>query len=565
MLASIVAFAFGAAVATAKSVYIPASWSSTGEVPWSQGRTKESTNFVLLWGEKSGTNPKSAPSSYNFDPDNISSQLETLYTFYVEKMKFTPEAGLLAQYKIVVIVTQTWNREALNAWATGGSADGRIGVINIAPGAAQPGSWGLAHELGHVFQSLAWLGKPGIGFNDKSAGTFWEASAEYMAMQVYPNEAAGDLTRFLRTENLAYSSSRHHYGAWMLIQYLVDKNGGIDIFNKMWNEARNTEHPLETYRRLAGLSQEQLNTQMGEYAQRQVIYDYGNRASFMPFINKMYGGEFINAYNGIAVDAINQTVGHFAVPDALAPSDYGYNKVKLVTNTPNGLIQLHFKGHVNSAAGGNWTYGFVGVRNGTARYGPLFSGSDRQISFQTQAGEEIYFVVAGTPSTVHHYGFLDGYTKNYRYPYEFGIGGAVPSGYEPGYVKPAPVGGRWHSNGGGWVDNRATVASTAYVGPRAAVYGSSRVSGNARIEGLAWVNSGATISGNAVVKDNALVQGGANLSGSVVVGGDAELAIPCSSGTYLLFNPDRRCDGRAGEIDVNPVVSRFNDNEVIIA
>ncbi|MFE1883527.1 DUF6055 domain-containing protein [Streptomyces diastatochromogenes] len=48
-----------------------------------------------------------------------------------------------------------------------------------------------------------------------------------------------------------------------------------------------------------------------------------------------------------------------------------------------------------------------------------------------------YLVVTGTPSSVHHYGYLDGFTKNYRYPYEFRISGATPSGYEPGYQKPA--------------------------------------------------------------------------------------------------------------------------------
>ncbi|GAA2644941.1 DUF6055 domain-containing protein [Paractinoplanes durhamensis] len=554
------------AFAATKTVYIPASWQSTGEVPWASNRTKESANFILLWGEKSGTDPLTAPSPYTFDPADILSQLESLYSYYVNTMQFTPESGALAQYKIDVIVTQTWNRTELDAWATGGSADGKVGVINIAPAAALPGSWGLAHELGHVFQNLTFLGKSGYGFTDASAGTFWESSAEYMAMQVYPDGGAGDLTRFLRTENMAYSSSRHHYGAWMLIQYLVDKAGGIGIFNRMWNEARSSEHPLETYRRIAGLTQDQLNSALAGYAQHQVTYDYSNKSHFQTFINNVYGAGFINAYNGIAVDAVNQSAGHYAVPDALAPSDYGYNKIKLVPSSDGALVRLHFKGHVNSAAGSGWSYGFVAVKNGTPRYGTVSTAADGQLSFQLQSGEnEVYLVVLGAPASVHHYGFLDGYTKNYRYPYEFTVAGATPSGYEPGYTKPtATGGGHWHTNGGGWVSNSATVASTAYVGPRAAVYGNSTVSGNARIEGLAWVNSGATISGNAVVRDNALIQGGANLSGSIVVGGDAELASACSSGTYLLFNPDRGCDGKAGETDINPSYARFTDAELAI-
>ncbi len=458
--------------ASAKSVYIPSSWASMGEVPWSQSRTKESADFILLWGEKSGTDPKSAPADYRFDPDDILNQLETLYAFYVNTMQFTPETGLLTQYKIDVIITQTWNNSALNAWASGGSADNKVGVINVAPGAAQPGSWGLAHELGHVFQNYTFLGKGGgAGLTDASAGTFWETSAEYMAMQMYPDGGAGDLTRFLRTENLAYSSSRHHYGNWMLVQYLVDKYGGMKTFTDIWNQAKNTEHPLEVYRRINNLTQDQLNARIAEYAQHQVTYDYSNRSHIMPFINNVYGAGFINAYNGVPVDAVNQAGGHYAIPDALAPSDYGYNKIKLVPDSDRALIRLHLKGHVDSSAGSGWTYGFVAVNNGVPRYGSVSSSPDGQISFQTQSGEkEVYLVVTGTPSSVHHYAYLDGYTKNHRYPYEFRISGATPSGYESGYQKPAASGGgHWHSNGGGWVDTTAPTslpASTSAPAPR---------------------------------------------------------------------------------------------------
>ena len=76
-------FGIPRAFAAAKTVYIPPSWASTGEVPWVAERTKESANFILLWGDRSGTDPKSAPSQYRFDPDDVLSQLENLYSFYV--------------------------------------------------------------------------------------------------------------------------------------------------------------------------------------------------------------------------------------------------------------------------------------------------------------------------------------------------------------------------------------------------------------------------------------------------------------------------------------------------
>lgn len=557
-----------AAEAAAKTVWIPERWRSTGEVPWAPERTRESASFVLLWGEKSGTDPRNASGDFRFDPDNILSQLESLYSYYVNTMRFTPETGLLAQHKIIVIVTRTWNRTALDAWATGGSTDGRVGVINIAPGAAQPGSWGLAHELGHVLQNYTFLGRSGMGFTHPSSGTFWEASAEFMAMQVYPRGGAGDLTRWLRTENLHYSSSRHHYGAWMLLQYIKDRDG-IEMFNRIWNEARSTEHPLEVYRRIAGISHTELNRRIGEYAQQNVTWDYNNRADFIGFINSVHGAGFLNAYKGVPVEAVNGGARHYRISDAMAPSDYGYNKIQLVPDSDGALIRLHLKGHAETGATG-WTFGFVAVRNGVPRYGPLTQGTAGQISFQTEPGErEVFLVVTGTPATtVPKYGFLDGWPKNRRYPYEFRMAGAIPSGHEPGYQKPAATnGGRWHSNGGGWVAGNANVASTAYVGPRAAVF-SGTVSGNARIEDLAWVNGG-TVTNNAVVRGNAIVHGGVTIGGNAVIGGDAEPpAGPtggnCSAGTYLMFNPDRSCDGGAGETDINPAHGTFSTEELAI-
>ena len=38
-----------------------------------------------------------------------------------------------------------------------------------------------------------------------------------------------------------------------------------------------------------------------------------------------------------------------------------------------------------------------------------------------------------------------------------------------------------HSNGGGWVENTATVTDTAFVGPEALVSGNAKVSGDERI------------------------------------------------------------------------------------
>ena len=53
-----------------------------------------------------------------------------------------------------------------------------------------------------------------------------------------------------------------------------------------------------------------------------------------------------------------------------------------------------------------------------------------------------------------------------------------------------PQGYHRHSNGGGLVQDTATVAETAYIGPNAQVSGNAQVYGNARVYGNALVSEG---------------------------------------------------------------------------
>jgi len=50
---------------------------------------------------------------------------------------------------------------------------------------------------------------------------------------------------------------------------------------------------------------------------------------------------------------------------------------------------------------------------------------------------------------------------------------------------PSATAETWHQhvNGGGWVQNTATVEDTAYVGPDAVVYGYAQVYGKAQVTG----------------------------------------------------------------------------------
>lgn len=102
----------------------------------------------------------------------------------------------------------------------------------------------------------------------------------------------------------------------------------------------------------------------------------------------------------------------------------------------------------------------------------------------------------------------------------------------------APIGWHPHENGGGLVQDTATVAPTAYVGPDALVYGDAwvlgdahvlddaRVYGNARLFGDAWVSGNARLFGDAHVLGDAWLSGNARVFGDAWVVGDAWEASP---------------------------------------
>lgn len=101
---------------------------------------------------------------------------------------------------------------------------------------------------------------------------------------------------------------------------------------------------------------------------------------------------------------------------------------------------------------------------------------------------------------------------------------------------------------GGFVSNKADVQDTddtMFVGPEAAVCGSSRVSGSARIFGDAVINN-ATVKDNAEISENARIEDGATIAGHAKINGNASV-----SGSVEV----------AGEATVTENARLFNSNK----
>ncbi|WP_456787025.1 DUF6055 domain-containing protein [Cellulomonas sp. P5_C5] len=575
-----------------KAVVVPAAW----EQPWQDAHVREGQDVVLAWGDRAGADPTRAPAELRFDAARAVAQLDALYALDVHDLDVVDEDGAIGRHKIVVVVDGTWSTgpgapvstvvvpesgglAESGRGATGAVVDG-VGVLRVdvpsltarghesatAPVTGEPTvvggsefdpSWELARGFAEVVQGFAVLDTPG-GFASNDAATFWAASAAYLATVAAPG-GIGNPADLVRSPQLHWSSPRLGDGSWLLLQYLAERDGE-QLLGSMWREAEVGEDPLTTYKRLTGLTQEDLNRRVAEYAMRTVTWDFMDRSAIAAGVDRL--DPVLLADRTTPVEAVEGDPGHYRVLDAFAPSDYGFTIVRLQPDPGVRDIRVRVRGHDDVPDAG-LSFGFVAMNGDVPRYSPVTESLDEQVQLRLRTGEsEAYLVVAGTPTVNHKHGAGDAYGDLARYAYEFRVSGATVADELP---DPATMGGHWHPNGGGFVDDAATVDATAYVGPDAVVRGDAQVLGNARIEGRAWVEAGAVVEGDAVVRDVAIVRSGAHLSGSTVVAGDAVVGFTCASGSYTTLDPARWCDGRPEPVDRFPAPTPFAATDLLLS
>ncbi|MEZ0448736.1 DUF6055 domain-containing protein [Cellulomonas sp. ICMP 17802] len=570
-----------------KTLVVPSAWSES----WAGAHVREGRDVVLAWGDRAGADPRVAPAGLRFDADRAVAQLDALYALDVHDLGVVAEDGAVARHKVVVVVDGTWSDgpgspdgdvvvplagglSQQPRGATGSVTDG-VGLLRVevsaltarghesATGPAAAGgsefdpSWELARGFAEMVQGFAALDAPGRGFASDDAATFRSASAAYLATVAAPG-GIGSTADLVRSPQLPWSSPRTGDGSWLLLQYLAERDGE-QLLGGLWREARAGEDPLSAYRRLTGLSQSDLNRRVAEYALRTVAWDFSDRSAIAAAVADL--DPVLVADRTTPVEAVADDPGHYRVLDGFAPSDYGYTVVRLAVDPGARDLHLRLRGHTDAPDAG-LSFGFVALGSGTPRYSPVTESLDQEVQFALRAGErEVYLVVVGTPTRNHPHASTDGFGDVARYPYEFRLSGATVA---DDASAPAVDGGHRHPNGGGWVDDAATVDPTAFVSPDAVVRGDAQVRGDARIEGRAWVEAGAVVEGAAVVRDVALVRSTARLSGTVVVSGDAVVGFTCAAGGYATYDPARTCDGRPALPDTNVVPTSFAPGDLTL-
>ncbi len=517
-----------------KQLYIPNEWGDpNANIPWdSTNRCKQSANFALFWGPLAGNDPlHNTDPAFQFDPEVILDSMEAIWNDYVTQWHLIPDSGSIARYKNIIVINNTWRDGLYTGYAFGGGYDGKVGAFWVETGVFKQGnSFVASHEFAHSCQYIiSSVLYPGHGFTDASNGFFWESHANFMAWQRNPSMVwAMDPARAYNFTSYTQSSDRKHYANVYYMELLRDKYG-LDFVNRIWREAdaTNQEHPFQTIQRLLGLDQDGINAFFMEYAMHNVNWDYEEK-----------GDDIRNAMAGLdasfqwrptnLLDSLSK--GHYAIPDNLAPQQYGYNIIRLYPDssaciTPS--VYLTFKGHIDPNTNAGWRYGFVSVdANGNSTYSSQYAGNESETGYQFPANAvRYYLVVSGAPTAfyVHTGQFSVGFPKEYRYPWEIHIKEMIPEGYQPNFRDTAGLAGAPHPNGGGFVAATAHVDATAYVAPGAAVLNAAQVTDNARIEGKAVIKDNAKVMENAVVSDFARITGGSVVKGKARVNKQALL------------------------------------------
>ena len=407
---------------------------------WSWCRSKQSEHFFLFWekgygpyglyGAKAGTgdtSPKTlaATDAMYVDIDDLLEKAEAFYRLNIEVLQFA-ETGKgksnLDKYKIQIYLHHT------TEWMAYGSGyDDTIGALWINPATCKPVGSTIAHEIGHSFQYQVYADAIANGApRDYSTGWryeigqgcgFWEQCAQWQSYQSYAQQAftTSNFSEFVNNCHRHFTHEHQRYASYFLMWHWASKDGVAEI-GRLWRESKKPEDAIQTYQRLHGLSMDELNADLYDYAARCVTWDFPVEATNLDE-GKLTGvtqpvREFGKNYIGKIGWAgnLDKATGFYTVDPARAPEATGFNHIRLNLPKAGTPVSVRFEGLPN-AAGFNkvsnpsiagWNVGFVCLMKDDSRvYSPSFRVRDAaDISWEAPANAaKIWMVVAATPQT----------------------------------------------------------------------------------------------------------------------------------------------------------------------
>jgi hypothetical protein len=401
-----------------KEIYIPNALRnndfSSNNSQWSYERMRWSENFVVFWEPGLGTDP--AYATQRIDMDDFLAKMETAYEYFYHTMKFVN----VGSSKTDRYRTQVYINDKAEWLATGSGYDDEVGAMWINYSAANSTAT-MAHEIGHTFQYLnACDGNYAFTGNSHS-GMFWEQTSQYQASLLYPtsSQVLGYVAPFIANTHLNLLHEDNRYSNFYHLQYWHMLHG-VEFVGQLWQKAQAAEDPIEAYIRLTGISQQQFNDEVYEYAKRTLTWDFLNKSAYNSYILSSQTG---NTHN-TSVNAIAD--GYYQIDPAKCVQNYGFNALKLIVPT-SGIVQVDFEGIKGNTSynttydqHAGWRWGFVAISStGTATYGTMNSNSSGATTFAVPANtSRLYFLVTGAPNQHFRHIWDDNPNNDEQYPWK---------------------------------------------------------------------------------------------------------------------------------------------------
>ena len=435
------------------------------DATWSWCRSKQSEHFVVFWGRGYGdyglygermgqenTSPSTLSSGSNLyvDIDDLLEKAEEFYRVNINVLKFADISSgksNLNKYKMqIYLLHQT-------EWvATGGGYDNVIGALWINPGTCHPVGSTIAHEIGHSFQYMVYCdqianGAPNdfttgwrYGFGGNGGCGFWEQSAQWQAYQSYAEQAFStvNFTEFTNNCHRHFLHEHQRYASYFLMWYWADKYG-VEEIGRLWRESKSPEDPCQTYMRVHGLTVDQFNEEIYEYAAKCCTWDFDVESTNLDE-GKLTGTtqsvrEFGKNYIGHIKWEKKASDDWYAVSSSRVPEATGFNHIAL-NPAAGSTVSVDFEGMagdplynpVSDATIAGWTCGFVALgSDGTRTYSPAekVKGS-ATLTFDVPSGtKNLWFVVAATPDKYLSHAWDEDNTNDEVWPYRIKVSGTT--------------------------------------------------------------------------------------------------------------------------------------------
>lgn len=416
---------------------------------WCFQRSMESEHFVCFW--EKGLTLKNNTITLGNNSVNVKTLLnrgEAVWKKYVEELGFLiPGKSVTDKTKIIMfIVNQTdWRADGsgqdgrvFEYSASGNKAKSmKVGLFHCDPRAANSeGGHTMAHEVGHVFQYLVsadcgsnhgW----GWGYDSNANGgnCWWESCAQWQAFQVFPS---GTFSNYRYNEYVtnAYKNLLHEgprYANYLIQNYWCELYGR-DFIGRLWRESTWPEDPVETYKRMNNVSQDDFNKMIFDYACRAITWDIEGIRT----LGKNYQNSF-----STSLKWVEGTDNTYIVDPSCTPQNYGFNVIRLKGFKSGEKVKVDFKGvagttgyrNINKAKAG-WRYGFVAqTTDGSRVYGEM--SKDKEGVAEMMLPENTYMVwlvVTGAPTEHWRHPWDDDESNDEQWPYQVAFTGCSAQG-----------------------------------------------------------------------------------------------------------------------------------------